>query len=286
MWQEKCNRSHIRCQYRNPDRKLEISTAPTADYVGSAESPKPFVQEFVVLPRPLFKQFFVLPWRSFKVRYSAETFVRRVHVRLTCVDAFFDACFEVLARRLRRPPHGPTSRLPRRPRSSSVVPSSGTFDAWIEVPARRLRRSNKRDSSTPVSRSSPVVCRALLRDLIRRLLRGPRSFSVGPSSGIFFDACPEVLARPLRRVPQGLLRRLPRGPSSSSTAPSSRTFFDACLEDLARSLRRPPQGPSSTRPRGPHLVQCWKERTTFRTLKDLCHTGKAGPPCRNILTKF
>src|SRR6218665_3898866 len=78
-------------------------------YVGSAESLKTFVQQFVVLLRFSFNSsLFCRDVRS-TVRYSAETFVRRVHVRLTCVDAFFDACLEVLSRRLRRSTQGPSS---------------------------------------------------------------------------------------------------------------------------------------------------------------------------------
>src|SRR6218665_2926563 len=88
-------------------------------YVGSAESLKTFVQQFVVLSRCSFNSsLFCRDVRS-TVRYSAETFDRRVHVRLTCVDAFFDACFAILARHLGRPPQGHSSTPASR--SSLVV---------------------------------------------------------------------------------------------------------------------------------------------------------------------
>src|SRR6218665_1437593 len=92
------------------------------------------------------------------VCYSAETFVHRLHVRLTCVDAFFDVCGALLMDLLRRLPRGPSSsstaissrtfldvcvRLPRGPSSSFAAPCLRTFldvCACLEVLARRLRR--------------------------------------------------------------------------------------------------------------------------------------------------
>src|SRR6218665_1142784 len=113
----------------------------------SAESLKPFVQQFVVLPR-----------RSF----NSSLFFRRGHVRLTCVDTFFE----------------------RASRSSLVVCGALLRDLLrrlLEVLDCRLRRSTQGPSLTPASKSSLVVSGALLKDLLRRLPRGPRLSSAALS---------------------------------------------------------------------------------------------------------
>src|SRR6218665_3239421 len=147
------------------------------------------------------------------VCYSAETFVHRLHVRLTCVDAFFDVCGALLMDLLRRLPRGPSS-------SSTAISSRTFFDACLEVLARRLRRPPQGRSLTHASRSFLVVYDAFFKEL-PRCLRPPPSRSFLLVCGALFKDLPRRL-------------RLPRGPRSSSAAPFSGTFFDAFLEVFSR----------------------------------------------------
>jgi len=64
--------------------------------------------------------------------------------------------------------------------------------------------------------------------------------------------------------------RLPRGTLSTSAAPSS--------GPTSTSAPASPRGPCSLTATPLRFLKCSKGRETFRILKDLCHTGKAGRP--------
>src|SRR6218665_3099351 len=94
--------------------------------------------------------------------------------------------------------------MPRGPRWLSAAPSSRTFfDACLEVLARRLRRRLQGRSSTPASRTFLVVYVAFFKGLFPPLPPRPSLVVAGPPPRAFFHPCLEVLPRRVRRLVQG-----------------------------------------------------------------------------------